>query len=424
MRIPLGTILTLALALGAARAEDQFERPPIEYSLSTPDNAVSRLQTRLEQGAVALRFDAAFGYLPALLKELGVPADSQMLVYSKTSLQRHRITPKTPRAVYFGDEVYVGFCHAGDVLEVSVADPQLGAVFYTLEQKQAAAPSLVRQTHKCLLCHSGSQAGDIPSHLVRSVFVDASGLPILSEGSFRVDQTTPIENRWGGWYVTGHHGKQSHLGNLIVGSGPLPRPVRNETGLNLADLTDRLTTANYLAAHSDIVALMVLEHQTLVHNLITQANFAARQALHYEAEFNRGLGEPADNRLESTSRRIANAGDRLVAAMLFVDEAPIEEPISGSTQFAAQFSERGPRDSRGRSLRDFDLAKRIFKYPCSYLIYGEAFDALPAEMKAYVTTKLRTVLTGSDDDFAHLSADDRRAIWEILSDTKPELFKP
>ena len=432
------SLLAVLLLLSAAivRAEDDFERAPIEYSRSTPDNAVSQLQRRLDRAEVTLKFDDASGYLPALLRALHIPVESQMLVFSKTSMQRDRIAPKTPRAIYFNDDVYVGFCHAGQVLEVSAADPALGAVFYTLEQKKSASPALVRQTQQCLQCHSSSQSGGVPSHLVRSVFTASSGLPILSEGGFRVDHTTPLEDRWGGWYVSGSHGRQTHLGNLIVKDTPITRPVQNPDGHNVADLSHRFSAASYLTPDSDIVALMVFEHQTYVQNLIASANFATRQALHYEAQFNRELGEPADHRLESTTRRIASAGDQLVKGLLFVDEAPLAAPIAGTSQFTKKFASKGPRDELGRSLREFDLSNRLFKHPCSYQVYSAAFDGLPREMKIYVASKLQCVLApsntrqdprGSQDDeksFAHLTQDDRRAIWEILSSTKPEVLKP
>lgn len=434
MRISLITLLSLMLAAQTARAQDEYERPPIEYSRTLPDNVVSRLQSKLVNRQITLAFDQAHGYLPAFLRALRVPVESQMLVFSKTSMQRARIAPKTPRAIYFNDDVYVGFCQTGEVLEVSVADPTLGAVFYTFDQAHSTAPTLTRQTSACLQCHSSSNSGDVPSHVVRSVFTDPSGLPILTEGSFRVDHTTPLKDRWGGWYVTGTHGDQAHLGNLIVRENPLPRPVQNPNGHNVTDLSKRLPVARYLTPHSDIVALMVFEHQTMVHNLITRANFTTRQALHYEKVVNHALGEPADHRLESTTQRITNAGDQLVRGLLCVDEAPLTEPIQGTSDFAKQFARSGPRTSQGRSLRDLDLKTRLFQYPCSYLIYSAAFDGLPREMKCYVAGRLRQILTknrtvasdfhrsSDDQDFSHLSAADRQLIWEILSSTKPELL--
>jgi len=431
-------LIPLVLGVSLAHAEDDFERPPIEYSRAAPNNAVTQLQTRLKRGETTLEFDDSHGYLPAVLKALRVPVESQMLVFSKTSMQRNRISPKTPRAIYFNDDVYVGYCHEGAVMEVSVADPALGAVFYTLDQESSPPshhPVLVRKTSQCLQCHSTSLSGDVPSHLVRSVFTDAAGLPILSEGSFHVDHATPLEKRWGGWYVTGTHGQQTHLGNFIVREAPLPRPVRNPAGQNVTDLTPHFKTARYLTPHSDIVALMVFEHQTKMHNLMTRANFATRQALFYQAALNQALGDPVDKRLESTTRRIAAAGEDLVKGLLFVDEARLTAPLQGTSEFATQFMRSEPRDSQGRSLRDLDLKTRLFKYPCSYLIYCAAFDGLPREMKSYVAARLRQILTADNtlavsaarqrehEDFANLSPRDRQVILEILKETKPDLLK-
>jgi hypothetical protein len=418
--VPIAILLTFA---AAAHAMDDFERPPIEYSAATPDNAISDLQTRLKQGDVQLEFEPGRGYLPSLLRALNVPAASQTLVFSKTSLQRHRISPRRPRAIYFNDEVYVGFCQSGEVLEVSVADPKLGTVFYTLDQDETDRPAFVRQTDNCLLCHSSSRTGGIPGHVVRSLFVDASGQPIFSAGSQTVDHTTPIEKRWGGWYVTGTHGKQAHSGNLIVGENQKPYEIDNSAGQNLTDLNGLVKLDGYLSPHSDIVALMVLEHQTLVHNRLTQANFTTRQALDYEAMLNRALHEPPGKRLDSTTRRIAAAGDALIEALLLVDEAELTATVSGTSGYADWFSQQGPRDRHGRSLREFDLTRRLFKHPCSYLIYARSFDELPSEMRDYVWQRLWNILSGADASgkFAHLSDDDRQAIQEILHDTKTNL---
>jgi hypothetical protein len=408
-----------------SHAADDFELAPIEYSKSSPNNSVSKLVSQLADKSRSLKYDPQLGYLSALLDALDIPAESQMLVFSKTSMQRDRISPRTPRAIYFNDEVYIGYCHTGTVLEVAATDPQLGTVFYTLEQDADEQPDLTRQTHSCLQCHSSTQVDGIPGLLARSVFTGPSGLPILSEGSHQVDHTSPLKERWGGWYVTGTHGEQAHLGNLIVRDREAPRPFDNKQGLNLTDLSDRIRTANYLAPHSDIVALMVFEHQLAVHNAITKANFETRRAMLYEAELNKALGEPGSNRLESTTRRIANVGDKLLEALLFSNEAELTGQISGTSGFTEVFTRKGPRDAQGRSLRDFDLRKRMFKYPCSYLIYSAAFDGLPPAMKAYVAQRLRNILRGSDRDeaFWHLTADDRRAIYEILSQTKPEVFQ-
>ena len=417
-------IFAAALLVGPISVKaDDFDREPINYTTSQPKDCISRLQKRLDQSEATLKFTEQGGYLASVLSALQVSPTSQMLVFSKTSLQRQCITPETPRAVYFNDEVYVGFCRDGEVLEVSAVDPQLGMVFYTLEQREDAHPKFVRQTDSCLLCHGSSQSQGIPGNLVRSVYPDAGGFPILSSGSFRIDQTSPIEKRWGGWYVSGEHGTHKHLGNLIIRGKQEPEEIDNSQGLNVTDLAPRLNLKPYLTPHSDIVALMVLEHQAMAHNLIIQANFSTRQALHYQAQLNLELKEPPGHRWASTLSRIRSVGEPLVKYLLFSGEARLQSPIKGTAGFTEQFAKQGPRDRHGRSLRDFDLQTRLFKYPCSYLIYSPAFDALPTDVRDYVLQRLRDVLDGKDTspEFAHLSPADRTAIREILIATKPNL---
>jgi hypothetical protein len=411
------------LAATALRASD-IERPPINYSSAPTHNRVTRLQERIDSGQVRLTYDDKNGYLRSLLRELNVPISSQTLVFSKTSLQRERIKPTTPRALYFSDDTYIGYCQNGTVLEVTAIDPQLGAVFYSFDQEKAERPKFTRQGDTCLICHGGSTNQGFPGPLVRSIYSDPDGYPILSSGSYRIDHTSPLENRWGGWYVSGTSGKQKHLGNLIIRGRRRPEDVDNTPNLNATDLSKYFKPDRYLSPHSDIVALMVLEHQTEMHNLLTRANMQTRMALYDEAELNKALGRPADYRSDSTTSRIKSAGDPLVKYLLFSGEAKLTEPIKGTSNFAKEFAERGPRTRDGRSLRDFDLKTRLFKYPCSYLIYSEAFDALPDAVKDYVCRRLQEVLTGKDrgEDFAHLCTADRKAILDILRETKPNLF--
>lgn len=400
-----------------------IDAPPINYSTAPAKNRVEDLIARLEAGKTKIPYEKQFGYLRGLLKELNVPESSQILVFSKTSLQRHRISPATPRAIYFGDDVYIGFCQNGDVGEISAVDPQLGTVFYSLNQKAKDKPRFTRQTDTCLICHASSQNEGLPGHLVRSVHADAEGQPLLASGTYRIDHTSPLSQRWGGWYVSGTSGKQKHMGNLICDERQGGDDIDNKDGLNVTDLSKFFKTSLYLTPHSDIVALMVMEHQAQMHNLLLRANYLTRIALHDEAELNKALGREEPGHSESTLSRIRNAGDPLVKYMLFSGEAQLTEPVKGTSGFAREFSQHGPRDKSGRSLRDLDLSKRLFKYPCSYLIYSDSFNQLPAEVKEYVYHRLWQVLTGRDSspDFAHLSDADCQAIREILLQTKTDL---
>jgi hypothetical protein len=416
--------LTLVASPPLAGASDDFERAPINYSKATPDNPISRLQSKLDIGKLHLAFHKDLGYLPSVLKELQIRESSQVLVFSKTSMQRTRIAPKSPRALYFNDEMYVGFCQGGQVLEISAVDPKLGAVFYTLDQQAADKPRFMRQTDSCLLCHGSSQTRNVPGHVLRSVYPDRTGEAILSLGSLRVDQTTELNRRWGGWYVTGTHGKQMHLGNLIVKNRNDRETIANNPeGQNITSLKNFFDPSAYLTPHSDIVALMVLEHQAEAHNLIARAGIQARLALHDQALLNKELGRGQEYYSETADRRIKSVVDPLVRYLLFSGEAKLTEKIEGTSTFAAAFAKAGPRDAKGRSLREFDLGRRLFKYPCSYLIYSEAFAELPAPVKECVYQQIHDVLTDRHygGGFGHLSAADRQAILEILRDTKKDL---
>lgn len=415
----LAATAVLLAARGFAHLDGSYmlplEDPAIHYSRPLLSDPVTRLQDRLDRGEVKLAYDPAFGYLPAVLENLKAPVSSQMLVFSRTSFQAARIYPRTPRAIYFTDNVSVGFVHNGDVVELASVDPQQGVVFFTLDQNRSQSPTFVRRDD-CLQCHLFNGLG-VPGFVVRSVRTDAGGMP--SAGGFITDHRSPLKDRWGGWYVTGTHGSQSHMGNV--------NPNRPDLASdNVTDLKRYIETESYLSPHSDIVALMVLEHQTRMQNLITRVNYEARLALEAQAgldKLNLSLRLPAEEMSESNRRCLDNAADALVGYMLFTDEAPLDGQIKGTSGFAADFTRQGPRDHRGRSLRQLQLSSRLFEYPCSYLIYSEAFDQLPTPVRDRVYRRLWDALTGRDRSpkFAGLSAADRQAILEILMDTKTGL---
>jgi hypothetical protein len=413
-----------SLAAGLSAAAADLNLPPINYDKATPENAVARLQREMSAGKAKMIHDDERGYLKSVLAALKVPVSSQVLVFSKTSLQRSRISPKTPRAIYFNDDIYIGYCVHGDVMEVSVADPALGAVFYTLDQEPAERPRFARQTEACLICHGSSSTRGIPGHLMRSVHPDRTGELILASGTYRTDDSSPFDERFGGWYVTGRHGGMKHQGNRVYRNrrdyDDPDAPAENQ---NVTDLKPFFTNGIHLAPHSDIVALMVLGHQTSMHNHIARATLETRSALHYQEELNKAFQEPRTTKYDSVRSRIASVGDDLLKRLLFCEEATLTAAVEGTSGFAKEFAQRGPFDKTGRSLRQFDLATRLFKYPCSFLIYSDSFDAMPAEVRDYVLRRLHDVLTGNDADkaFRHLTAADRQAILGILRDTKPNL---
>jgi hypothetical protein len=434
------TVLVVSAAVAGA---PDYEQPPISYSTTQPHDSAAKLMDSLERGDVTLTHDSERGYLDAILRELKIPTSSQTLVFSKTSFQRNHISPRRPRALYFNDDTYVGYVPGGDVIEIASVDPKLGTNFYTIQQSpnagtNAAKTRLTRQTDNCLQCHGESMTRGVPGLLVRSVFADDSGQPILSAGTFLTTHESPLSERWGGWYVTGSTGpRQPHMGNTRwqEKEGQMPQPLAAPSApsaphasptTNPSTLPPHVDADEYLTPHSDVVALMVLEHQAEAHNRITRAVHGTLRALRDEQIMSDALGEPTKANgihSDSTLSRIESSCEPLVEYLLFANEAPLTDRVAGSSTFAADFSAHGPRDSRGRSLRDFDLKTRLFRYPCSYLIYSPALQELPDAAKQFLYRRLWDILSGKETGkpYAHLTSADRAAIMEILRDTKPDL---
>jgi hypothetical protein len=420
--------LVLPFSSGAVGAPQQlgYDAAPISYSSTPATDRAAALNAQIAAGKIHLAFDPGRGFLPSILKELDVPVSSQTLVFSKTSFQRQWINPRAPRAIYFNDDLYIGWVRGAEVLEVASQDPQLGTVFYTLEQEPSLPPRLRRQTDNCLQCHdsTGLTLG-VPGVTVRSVFAGHDGMPHFNMGGFRTTYQSPFQDRWGGWYVTGTHGTLRHMGNITFSDDPNPDMASlRDRGANCSDLSQRMDVEPYLTPTSDIVALMVLEHQTYVHNLITRANHETRIAIAQSDDMNRALGVALRPVTEGTHRRIAYACEPLLEAIFYSHEAALHEKVAGNSTYAADFENRGPFDHRGRSLRQFDLTRRMFRFPLSYLVYSKAFRGLPSDARAYVSRRLTEILAGreSKKEFSHLSCEDRQAIREILSDTFPELL--
>ena len=375
-----------------------------------PSDALTRLAEQLERGDVTLEYRDGVGYLPSLLEHLDVNVDSQTLVFSKTSFQQAIINPKNPRALYFNDQVSVGVVPGGDVYELLALEPSHGMVFYTLSAERTDGPQLRRRGTECFFCHAMGNRG-APSLVVASVIPDAAGVPAyVSTFIGTIDHREPFEQRWGGWYVTGTHGSQKHRGNAVA-SDPFRPLDLEETGTqNLTTLAGKVDTSKYLADTSDIVALMTLEHQVGAANRMNSITF----------QYNRLR---RDGMNDADWMQIDGEIDDLTGYMLFVDEARLAAPVKGTSTFTKTFTERGPRDSRGRSLRDFDLQTRLFRYPLSYMIYSDLFDGLPTPIRDRVYRRLYQVIIGTErgEKYAVLSRSDCQAILEIVIGTKSNL---
>ena len=403
------------------------EYAQIGYADSPTHNPIARLQQRLQRGETTLEFNPARGYLDSVLKQLRIDPSSQVLVYSKSSLQVQWVNASRPRAIYFNDDTYAAWVQGVGLLEFATMDSERGPVFYTLINQKDPKVEFNREILRCLVCHDtfALQGGGVPRFLVTSTYADVNGLNLRPSAVREVTDQTPLALRWGGWYVSGQQGRQMHLGNIQVQS------ARELDALDLARRPNSETlgawvdTRPYLTDKSDIVALLVFEHQATIDNLITRINFKVRSRV--ARELQAATPEVAKrNRLNpKTQAWMQELTEPLVQAMLFTKAAPLSDRLASTSGFDQWFQAQGPRDPAGRSLRELDLRTRLFKYPLSYLVYSPAFDALPDYVRAYVFGRFADILTGRDpqDRFAGLSAADRAAVVEILSATKPE-FRP
>jgi hypothetical protein len=449
--LPGKTSTRLALAIGVAAAvavpvygqiavRNQgyipYSDAPINYRSQDLSDPVALLEKQIEEGKVSLTYDQDHGYLKSVLALLKVPVDSQTLVFSKTSFQYPKISPDHPRALFYNDDVYVGSVHQGNAIEIVSFDPRQGAIFYLLDERKVDKPVFQRAELDCTQCHIAAGTRGVPGVLLRSVFPTQTGTLTPRAPSYITDQESPWKQRFGGWYVSGELSKLS-MGNSAVSDIPAPdAPQVPGATPSLNPLGQPFDAAAYLAPGSDQVALLVLTHQAQMHNLITLTNYQTRLALYALAKnTSSGATQVAFNRdasaldalPDATRHQIQKPADQLVRYMLFANETPLgglnAKQVIASSVFAREFASRGVRDSKGRSLRDFDLHDRIFKYPLSYLIYNAAFDTLPEPAKGYVYHRLLAVLTGQDQspDFAGLSPQDRQAILSIVLETKPGL---
>jgi hypothetical protein len=391
---------------------DALGHPAIAYRTSEVHDPAGELEQRLEAGTAHLNYDRnTAGYLRSVLDALRIPVESQMVVFSKTSLQSQLISAANPRAIYFTDDVAVAWPRGG-FIEIAAQDPRQGVQFYMLQQQETTSPRLLRaeaiRPGGCLNCHHAYATLGVPGLLARSVAAGNDGRLLPQLANYITDDRSPLEERWAGWFVTGSTGKARHLGNPDAVTGTPAEPMAVSHATTTESLADRGALNGYLAPYSDVAALLVFNHQTRLANLLTRTAWEVR------------ITEADRGDVQKVARE---AGARLVDALLFVDEAALPGTIAGSSGFVAAFAARGPTDGNSRSLRQLDLRTRLMRYPCSYMIYAPAFDRLPSAAKSAVYQRLWSVLSGrvSDRKYSKLSADDRRAIIEILRATKADL---
>lgn len=428
-----GGALALSMMTAVAASPDSgaglvydVDYPFIGYSGTPEHNDIARLTARIARGEVKLTFTEPRGYLDSLLAALHIDPSSQALVFSKTSLQANAISPQTPRAIYFNDDTYVGWISGSNLLEISTMDGMMGTVFYTVVDSPSQPAHFERETTLCLSCHDtfSLSGGGVPNFLFLSVYARTRNEIVTNDVAYRTTDQTPLSQRWGGWYVTGQLGSLVHLGNILPPTAGQV-PIAQTPPQNLAVLDGLFDTKPYLTDKSDVVALLVLQHQVDIHNLIIHANYKCRMLMERNAPGSSARDVRWAELPAALRQHFKDLLDPLVRGMLFVDAAKITTPLAGNSGFTKAFESRGPRDPQGRSLRDFDLHTRLFRYPLSFLIYSEGFDFLPAAAKEYVYQRFDEILTGRDTSaaFSNLTAAERRAILEILSATKPDFVR-
>ena len=403
----LGFTAVLAQGTGVFLARDHVA---IQYSSRPPREAIVTLNESIANGKVSLAFEPQpRGYLASVLKALDISPSSQTLVFSENSLQRAHISKAAPRAIYFNDTVAVAWAKGAETIEATALDPTQGVHFYSIPQARSAKPQFVRRNADCLQCHLLPQTHGVPGVVTMSVLPLSDNKNDYAQG-WEVDHRTPIEDRWGGWYVTGAQVPAKHLGNVPV-LHVAKSYVRADVAPKLTAVSEAFDSSTHLTPHSDVVALMVLNHQTRMINLLTRLGWQSRIAAHDAAK--KGVLPP----------HVRDTAHELVDYMLFIDEAPLPSPVRGLSSFTKDFPAKGPRDSKGRSLRDLDLTRRLLRYPCSYMIYTDAFDALPPATLAIVYERMWAILSGkvTDAEYGKISPSDRRAIIEILRETKKNL---
>jgi hypothetical protein len=381
------------------------EHPAIQYATRPASDRVGRLSQALARGETRLARDADTGYLLPLLTALDIPTESQILVFSKTGVQRAFTGPHNPRALYYNDAVYVGYVPGAPALEIASHDPQQGMIFYVLDQA-SPTPTISRRT-SCLTCHVSASTLDVPGVIARSNTVGEDGNILPHSDTHDVNHTTTHPDRWGGWFVTSEgepapYSQRGHGGNITyTAEGSTSNQVFVDWMLDAPPQRHV-----YPLRSSDTVALLTFDHQARAINLLTRLDWEARIA--------------GDGALSSAGVRALV--DELAAYLLFVDEAPMPVPVTPLPGFADHLRARTPKDHRGRSFGQLELVDRLLRYPCSYMVYSKAFDALPTPVRLAVYGRMREILAGVrvPPAYARVSAEDRRAVEEILRETRPD----
>ena len=398
--------ILLAASVAAEPSYRNFDEPPHNYHTAPLKDRFTKLKSDIESGRIPLDHTSEKAFVISLLKALDIPASSQMLVFSTTSLQLRFITPRNPRAIFFNDGLYVGYI-PGAKIEILSMDPELGAIFYMFDIPLGSRPIVAERSEKCVNCHTREDTGFVPGLVIKSVVPGPTGGSLKTFRAGRTGHDIPFAERFGGWYVTGDRGIAQEWGNVI---GRYSGEEISRTVINPGQLFD---FAKYPAATSDILPQLVHEHQAGAANRILQASYRARTAFYLD----KGTLSSAHYAELDEQARI------LTRYLLFADEVPLPSGgIEGDAAFRVDFLAKR-RAVQGASLRDFDLHTRLFQNRCSYMIYSPEFEGLPSRMKQQIYLRLREALSVEKPvkEYAYLPAEEKRAIHAILKGTLTDL---
>ena len=421
MRALVVSLLLCSTLTGFSQFYNDYELEPHGYFSKDAKDPVTLLMKRVQRGEVLIKEPNGKPLVERLLRELGLNKDTQVLVFSRTSLQRREVSYSNPRALYFNESVYLGWMPNGRI-EIASFDPELGPIFYFQRELDDASSPLLARTRSCLGCHAGDATNFLPGSLGRSVYPDKSGRSLRSIDDYRRSgHHIPLHDRYGGWFVSGNHGAMRHMGNAIASREGGKITIDREQFANLEKLDRFFSTEAYPAPGSDIAALLVFDHQVTMHHRLVEAAYRARQSL-----FDSKL-DPKETDVSKLSKgrstdEFLEGRDKVVDYLLFRDETPIPK-VSCDPAFQRAFSANRIADSRKRSLKDLRLDGRIFENRCSYMIYSPTFDQFPPMLKGAIYARIHEILTSPKpvEGFDYLGKEEKRRILEILDETKEDL---
>lgn len=392
---------------GLETAQDSkldYKAPPHSYWERPPQDAVTAALAKIQSGELKVDTSSDRAFVASLLGALKVPVSSQLLVYSATSMQSGIINPRNPRALYFNDEIYVGFVPGG-LVEIMGVDPELGGVFYIFDKPQPGQLPRTDRSTRCFNCHAGSATMRIPGLLAESVAPIISG---ASYENYRRDEQghqIPLADRFGGWHVTSAKPFGETKANIFARSdGSGVKIVKVKPG-------EMWDIEKHLLPSSDILPHLIHEHQIGFDNQVIHAAYLARE-----------IGDKGRTPTLADDKRLNEKATALVRYILFADEAKLPPSgIAGDEKYAADFLSNKKASGTGLSLKDLDLKTRMFKHRCSYMLYTPQWQKLPAMIKNRVYAGMKLALSGKDQNYAYLSAQERLAIVSILRETLPDL---